>query len=162
MCLPVPYITSTQLQIYYTANSNWNSFLGGNLVCSSSLYSGSVISFEIKNLAAYKFVITYKVSTDLPGQQYNVSLNSTSNSTMNTKMNVTNSNYNYYSQAGSSTGYKICNSSKPYYVHIANLTFTGVKMSNMLSFATSSVLNIYFSEILIVAFKCSSLCLECS
>lgn len=160
MCIPIPYITSTQLQLYYTAAANSISFTGGNLMCSKLVYSGSTITLNLNNLGSYKLVVSFRLFTDIAGQQYNISLNSTTNTT---SLNSTNNTYNSSTFTSSSLGYQIClnsNSSASYYAHISNTTFSSVKLQNTLKFTSvSSTLKLHISEILIVAYKCSSLCL---
>ncbi len=146
MCIPVPYVTSTQLQLYYTAAANSITFTGGNLMCSNLLYSGSTISLNLNNLASYKLVVSFRLFTEISGQQYNISLNSTTNTS---SLNSTNNTYNSSAFTSSSLGYQICmnsNNSASYYAHIYNTTFSSVKLQNTLKFTSvSSTLKLYIS-----------------
>jgi hypothetical protein len=89
MCVPMPYYTSTQMQIYYTAANNVNDFMGGTLTCSEFLYSGTTISLQLGSLSAYKLVISYRLFTDQPSQQYSIILNSTSYSSLSSNSSTT-------------------------------------------------------------------------
>lgn len=146
MCIPVPYITSTKLQLYYTAAANSITFTGGNLICSNLVYSGSTISISLNNLASYKLVVSFRLFTDIPGQQYNISLNSSTNSS---SLSSTNNTYNSLTFTSSSLGYQICmnsNNSASYYAHIDNGTFSSVKLQNTLIFnSVSSTLKLHIS-----------------
>lgn len=164
MCIPLSFLASNKVQLYYTPSADANSRLtGGTPVCSSLLYSGTTINLQLSSLSAYKLVIQYRLFTDVVSQAYNVSLNSSTNST---SVLTTNSSYNTTAQVSSALGYQLCsanNMTNLYYAHINSVTFTSVKLNNTLSFASvSSSLFLYLAEVLVVAYKCSPLCLECS
>ena len=70
MCIPYSYISSNQLQLYYTSSGNRanTNFMGESSICRSFLYQGVTISLNLYNLGAYKLVVNYKLFSDIPGQ----------------------------------------------------------------------------------------------
>jgi hypothetical protein len=70
MCIPYSYISSNQLQLYYTASGNGanSNFMGRSSICRSFLYQGVTISLNLDNLDAYKLVVNYRLFSDIPGQ----------------------------------------------------------------------------------------------
>lgn len=143
MCVPVNYVDAKKLQLYYTAVANVGDFVGGGLVCSGLLYSGVTVTLRLDNLAAYKVVVSYRIFTDLPTQQYTISINSTSNSTSLSSSFTSNSSFTYSS---SSLSYQLCQpSTTPYYSHISTTTLPSLRLQNTLTFSSSSSSNLYIS-----------------
>lgn len=140
MCIPANYVDSKKRQIYYTAVANAADFNGGKLACSSLLYLGTAISFNLNNIAAYKLVISYRLFTALPSQQYTISINSTSD-------NEPISSASSSTFSSSTQAYQICSpSTTSYYSHIGTVTFTGLRLQNTISLnSVSSSLNLYVS-----------------
>ena len=152
MCIPYPYLSSNQLQLYYTAAANGanGNFMGGSSICGSLLYQGVTISLNLNNLAAFQLVINYRLFSEIPGQQFTVSLNS--NTTLTSLYSILNSNTSVYTsstQTTSSLSYQICtsiNTTSSYYSRISSLTFNKVLLQNTLTFTSvSSSLNLYIS-----------------
>jgi hypothetical protein len=152
MCIPNSYISSNQLKLYYTAAGNGanGNFMGGSSICGSLLYQGITISLNLNNLAAYKLVINYKLFSDIPGQQFTVSLNS--NTKLTSLYSILNSNTSAFTSSThttSSLSYQLCTSSNTtssYYSRISSLTFNQVLLQNKLTFTSvSSSLNLYIS-----------------
>ena len=114
------------------------------------LYQGITISLNLNNLAAYKLVINYRLFSDIPGQQFTVSLNS--NTALTRLYSILNSNtsaFIFSTQTTSSLSYQLCTSSNTtssYYSRISSLTFNQVLLQNKLTFTSvSSSLNLYLS-----------------
>lgn len=141
MCIPANYVDGKKMQIYYTPAANAGDFVGGSLMCSSLLYSGAALAFSLNNIAAYKLVINYRLFTDLPSQQYSISINSTSDS------NSTQTASRSLNFSSSSQSYQICPpSTTSYYSHISSATFTGLKLRNSIAITSfSSSLLLYLS-----------------
>jgi hypothetical protein len=116
----------------------------------SLLYQGVTINLNLNNLAVYKLVINYRLFSDIPGQQFTVSLNSnTALTSLYSVLSSYTSVYTYSIQTTSSMNYQIYTSiysTSSYYSPISSLTFNQVLLQNTLIFiSVYSSLNLYTS-----------------
>jgi hypothetical protein len=83
-------------------------------------------------LRAYKLVITYKLFTSLPNQQYSIDVTSVSYSPLSSNTTT------HFPLSSSPLGYPICPSSNtPLYAHINTITVSHVGIVNTLTFSST-------------------------
>lgn len=145
MCLPLPYIDSNKMQLYFTPAANIANFVGGSAYCAGLMYQGSTISISLNNMAAYKLLISYRLLTDIAGQQFSVTLNTSTTSTSLLNPGTTSTSF---TQSSSSLSYQLCTqyslNSSLFSASSSSLTFTTVQLSNTLVLSSSaSSLSLY-------------------
>ena len=119
---------------------NLEDLSGGTVEC-TNFYVGNTIHLLLNDLSSYKITLKFMLFSVNSGQAYTVALNN-----------------NSVSLTTSSTSYSICGTA---YIHqYSDLNFSDIALNNTLTFI--SVSNLYLAEILVIAYKCNDLCLECS
>ena len=152
MCLPSNYLSNSQYQLYYSMPSASAHLTVGSQDCNHYLFSGTTLSLALTNLAASTVTVTWKV--------YSIGGAATYTATWTNSATTLTTNYN--TSASQYQAYPLCsnNASDLYHLSQAAQNASTVKITNTLSFSSTSTLAL--QEVLVVVTSCNSLCIECS
>ena len=149
MCLPTPYTSSSNYQVYYSYPTH-TGFSGGAADCNHNLYKGTTVTLTLEGLAASAVAVQWRVFSVGGTASYTVSLTNSAGTTSTASLST------------ASPGYALCDSSPSslYYLSISSHSFTSVKDSNTLTFTSSTPLAL--QEVLVTTTMCNDLCKECT